>query len=104
MSETRLDSLKRMAEARPQDPRIRFGLAVELLKEGRTREGAEALRAYLESAEDEGNGWGRLGDALAELGDLEGAREAYGKGIAKAKERGHDGLKEELEEARESLG
>ena len=104
MSDTRLDSLRRMAREKPRDPRIQFGLAVELLKEGGTREGVEALKAYLDLAQDEGNGWGRLGAALAELGDVEEARAAYAQGIAVAKKRGHGGLTEELEEALEDLG
>ena len=92
-----------MAEDRPDDARLMFGLAVELLNRGETREGAGALKAYLEIAEDEGNGWGRLGAALADLGDTEEAREAYRKGIEIAEGRGHGGLAEELEEAMENL-
>ena len=99
----RLKTLRNMAESRPDDPRLQFGLAVELLNRGETREGAQALRAYLDLAEDEGNGWGRLGYALAELGDLEEAREAYARGIEIAERRGHGGLAEELQEALEGL-
>lgn len=93
-----------MARERPEDPRLRFGLAVELLNRGEAREGAEALRAYLALAEDEGNAWGRLGSALAGLGELEGAREAFRRGIEIASQRGHEALVEELEEALEDLG
>ena len=98
-----METLRRMAEDRPDDPRLRFGLAVELLNRGDTREGAEALRAYLELAEDEGNGWGRLGAALADLGEVEEARAAYARGIEIANRRGHSGLAEELMEASEDL-
>jgi Flp pilus assembly protein TadD len=92
-----------MAKDRPDDPRLQFGLAVELLNSGETREGAEALRAYLGLSEDEGNGWGRLGAALAELGEEEEAREAYSRGIEIANQRGHTGLADELQEALEDL-
>jgi predicted Zn-dependent protease len=92
-----------MVEDRPDDARLRFGLAVELLNRGDTREGADALRAYLALAEDEGNGWGRLGDALADLGEVDEARIAYAKGIEIANRRGHAGLAEELMEASEDL-
>lgn len=92
-----------MVRDRPGDPRLQFGLAVELLNSGATREGADALRAYLNVAEDEGNGWGRLGAALADLGEEEEAREAFGKGIAIATRRGHSGLADELREALEDL-
>ena len=92
-----------MAEARPDDARFKFGLAVELLNRGELQEGAETLKSYLELADDEGNGWGRLGRALTDLGDLEGARRAYARGIEIAKGRGHGGLVEELEEAMEDI-
>jgi Flp pilus assembly protein TadD len=103
MSDERLRSLRQMAQARPEDARLRFGLAVELLNRGETREGADVLRAYLGLAEDEGNGWARLGAALVELEEMEGAREAYTKGLAAAQRRGHESMVEEIEEALEDL-
>ena len=103
MSQDRLEALRRLVRDRPDDPRLRFGLAVELLNRGQTREGAEALKAYLRLAEDEGNAWGRLGLALAELGDVEEARAAYRQGLEIAMRRGHAALMEEMEEALEDL-
>ncbi len=102
MSADRLDALRRMVERNPDDPRPRFGLALEHLGAGRTGEGVAELRRYLEIAEDEGNGWGRLGAALVELGREEEAREAYRKGIEAARAHGHPTMAEELaEELRE---
>ena len=92
-----------MAKGRPGDARLQFGLAVEFLNRGETREGADALRCYLDLAQDEGNGWGRLGAALTELGEVEEARAAYVQGIEIATRRGHSGLAEELQEALENL-
>jgi Flp pilus assembly protein TadD len=103
MSDERLQSLRQMVEDRPDDPRLRFGLAVELLNCGETREGADALKAYLGLAEDEGNGWARLGAALAELGDTDGARDAFTRGLEVARRRGHESMVEEMEEAMEDL-
>ena len=103
MNVDRLLTLRRMAEEHPEDARFQFGLAIELLKRGDTREGAQALQTYLNLADDEGNGWGRLGAALADLGKVDEAREAYARGIEIASGRGHDGLAEELREAREDL-
>jgi len=103
MSDDRLQALERMVAARPSDPRLRFGLAVELLNQGRTREGAEALEAYLAVAQDQGNAWSRLGAALAELGEVERAREAYGQGLEVARRFGHDSMVEEMEEGLENL-
>lgn len=103
MSDDRLQALERLVAARPSDPRLRFGLAVELLNRGRTRAGAEALEAYLSMAEDEGNAWSRLGAARAELGEVEEAREAYRRGLEAAERLGHDSMVEEMEEALENL-
>lgn len=103
MSDDRLAVLRGMVRDRPGDPRLHFGLAVELLKRGKNREGAAALRTYLGMAEDEGNGWARLGAALAELGEVEEARIAYAEGIAIATKRGHEAMVEEMEEALEDL-
>jgi len=103
MTGDRLEALRRMAEDRPGDARLQFGLAVEFLNRGETREGADALRTYLDLAQDEGNGWGRLGVALTDLGEVEEARAAYARGIDIATRRGHSGLAEELQEALENL-
>ena len=92
-----------MVKERPQDSRLQFGLAVELLNHGETRAGVDALRAYLAQAEDQGSGWGRLGAALADLGEVEEAQEAYRRGMEIATRRGHDGLAEEFLEALEAL-
>jgi len=93
-----------MALDRPQDSRLRFGLAVELLNRGELQEGVEALQAYLAMAEDQGNAWARLGSALAELGRMEEAKEAFRRGIDIAEGRGHEALAEEMLEALEDLG
>jgi Flp pilus assembly protein TadD len=98
MNESRLSTLRRMLEGRPNDPRLRFGLALEYLTAGRTEEGVEALRSYLEVADDEGNAWGRLGAALRELGRDEEARAAYRKGMEAAQRHGHPTMAEEFDE------
>lgn len=98
-STDRLDALHRMVERNPDDPRPRFGLALEHLNAGRIEDGVVELRRYLEIADDEGNGWGRLGAALVELGREREAREAYRKGIEAARAHGHPTMAEELAEA-----
>jgi Flp pilus assembly protein TadD len=93
-----------MADARPDDPRARFGLAVEYLSAGRIEEGVEALRAYLEVADDEGNAWGRLASALTELGRDDEARAAWEKGIDVALAHGHPTMADEFRAALEEQG
>jgi len=93
-----------MVGNRPDDPRLRFGLALEYLNAGRTEEGVRALRAYLEMADDEGNAWGRLGAALRDLGHDDEAREALRRGVEAARRHGHPTMAEELSATLESWG
>lgn len=97
----RIEALRRMAEARPDDPRARFGLAVEYLSAGRTEEGVGALRAYLDVADDQGNAWGRLASALADLGRSDEARAAWERGIEVSLAHGHPTMAEEFRAALE---
>ena len=96
--DTRIDALKRMLERNPDDTRARFGLAAEYERAGRWQDVARELRAYLSSAEDEGNAWGRLGRALRELGDDAGAADAYRTGIEAARRHGHPTMAAEFED------
>src|SRR5690349_16258708 len=99
----RIATFRAMVEKRPNDPLARFGLANELLKAREFGEAAEHLRAYLGSYDDEGNGWGRLAEALAALGDTPGAAAALRTGIAASHRFGHVGMANELESRLEEL-
>ena len=94
----RLEALERMIDSRPDDPRLRFGLALEYLNGERHEDAVRELRAYLELTDDEGNAWGRLGDALRALGRDDEAREAYRQGIDAAIRHGHPTMAEDFEE------
>lgn len=96
-SDDRTAALRRMLERRPDDSRLRYGLAVELLNDGNLEEGVRLLRTYLDGADDEGNGWGRLGEALRALGRDDEAREAYRRGARAARAHGHPTMAEEFE-------
>ena len=50
----RLAALEKMLGNRPDDTRLRFGVALEYLKAGRTEDGVRELRRYLSEADDEG--------------------------------------------------
>ncbi len=93
----RLAAMRAMVAQRPDNPLARFGLANELLKARAWAEAAEHLRAYLAAYDDEGNGWGRLAEALEGTGDLAGARDALVKGIEASQRFGHGGMAAELE-------
>lgn len=98
MAEERLDALKRMAASRPDDPRARFGLALEYERLERWEEAVEALRGYLSAATDEGNAYGRLARALRRLGRDDEARAAYAQGIEAAYRHGHPTMAGEFED------
>jgi Flp pilus assembly protein TadD len=94
---SRIDALTKMLEARPDDVRARFGLALEMERLERWNEVVEHLGRYLASTEDEGNAYGRLARALRRLGRDDDAREAYRSGIAAASRHGHPTLAMDLE-------
>ena len=97
----RVDALKTMLERRPDDTRLRFGLALEYLSAGRTEEGVRELRTYLDASDDEGNAWGRRGAALRDLGRDGKAREAYQAGVEAALRHGHPTMAEEFRDVLE---
>jgi E3 SUMO-protein ligase RanBP2 len=97
----RLEALLRLLESRPDDPRAHFGLALEYESTGQWSEAAAHLERYLELARDEGNAYGRLGNALRRLGRDEEARAAYAQGIEAAYRHGHPSMAQEFEETLE---
>ena len=99
----RLQALESMVSDRPEDPRLRFGLALEYLGRDRYEDAVRELRADLDLAEDEGNAWGRLAGALQALGEEDEARAAYREGIRVALRHGHPTMAEEFETALEEL-
>jgi predicted Zn-dependent protease len=99
----RLDYFARLVAEDPTVARARFGYANELLHAGRNEEAVAELRAYLALAEDEGNAWGRLGEALAALGRPEEAADAYLEGITQAEKHGHHGMAADFHAAIEAL-
>jgi Flp pilus assembly protein TadD len=98
MQNDRIAALRRMLEKNPGDARVRFGLAAEYEKLEQWQDAAEQLRLYLAATEDEGNAWGRLGNALRHLGRDDEARDAYREGIDVATRHGHPTMAMEFEE------
>jgi len=101
---SRIETLRKMAEASPNDPRPRFGLALEYERAGRWDQVVKELQAYLKLTDDQGNAWGRLAHALHELGRDEEARDAYEKGAAAAYRHGHPTMAVEFEEILNDMG
>jgi predicted Zn-dependent protease len=97
MTTSRLDTLRAMVQKNPTNALARFGLANEALKAQLYEEAIEHLRVYLDRHDDEGNGYGRLAEALVKLGRHEEAREALRRGIDASHRFGHPGMVNEFE-------
>lgn len=97
----RIESLRRLATERPDDPRPHFGLALEFERAERWEDTVDELRHYLERSDDEGNAYGRLGRALRELGRDAEAQEAYQRGVEAAYRHGHPTMAQEFEDVLE---
>jgi Flp pilus assembly protein TadD len=98
MTGDRIESLRALLQKKPGDPRLLFGLALELEKRQQWADVADTLRSYLAAAEDEGNAWGRLGNALRMVGRDAEARTAYETGITAARAHGHPSMAADFED------
>ena len=103
MSEGRLETMRAMVAKNPNNPLARFGLANEALKAQLYDEAAENLRLYLDAHTDEGNGYGRLAEALVQLGRVDEARAALRHGIEASRRFGHPSMANEFEARLEEL-
>jgi len=97
MTNPKLDAFRQMVAKNPANPLARFGLANEALKAELYAEAREHLEAYLAAYDDEGNGYGRLAEALEKLGRMEEAKDALRRGIAASLRFGHPGMASEFE-------
>jgi predicted Zn-dependent protease len=95
--------MRAMVARNPTNALARFGLANEALKAQLYEEAADNLRAYLDQHEDEGNGYGRLAEALVKLGRVDDARAALHRGIEAARRFGPPGMVNEFEARLEEL-
>jgi len=97
VSAPRLERLRSLVAAQPDDPRARYFLATELFRAGDWEGAAEHFGVFIGlSGGDDGAAYRSLGASLERLGRREEAAEAYRSGIASALGHGHEGLAEEL--------
>src|SRR6185369_4748133 len=88
MSNSRLDALKAMAEKKPDDAMIQYGLGMEYRKVGDRAGAVEALRAVVRLNPDYTAAYQELGSLLLELGDADEAKGVLEQGIAVANRMG----------------
>lgn len=103
MTNPKLETFRAMVRSSPDNPLARFGLANEALKAGEWDEAREQLELYLDRYDDEGNGYGRLAEALVRLGRTEDAKAALRRGIEASLRFGHPGMAAEFEARLEEL-
>jgi thioredoxin-like negative regulator of GroEL len=73
----------------PTDSFLRYGLALQCLRDGDVEEGRARLAALIaESPDDHIAAYQQLGQSYAETGEHEAAREVLSRGVAKARQRG----------------
>jgi predicted Zn-dependent protease len=103
VSSTRLENFRAMAAKDPTNALVQYGLANELVKAEEFAEARATLDAYLGAHDDEGAAYRLLALACEKLGDVEGARDAYRRGIAAAGRHGHGSMVAEYEMKLEDL-
>jgi predicted Zn-dependent protease len=89
----------------PTDPFLRYGVAVQCLREGDIEEGRQRLVALIEDRpDDQVAAYQQLGQSYAETGDRRAAAAALRVGIIKAQAKGDWHAAGEMEQVLESLG
>jgi tetratricopeptide (TPR) repeat protein len=82
---TRLKQLEELLRSEPNDPFLRYGVAMEHKKAGRLDEALHWFARTLEADATYCYAWYQQGQVLAARGDLEAARDVYERGIAAAR-------------------
>jgi predicted Zn-dependent protease len=82
----------------PSDPFLRYGLAVQCLREGDVAEGRERLKALIaDHPDDQVAAYQQLGQSYLDAGEFEEARRALRLGIEKARARGDGHAESEMQ-------
>ena len=82
----------------PADAFLRYGLALQCLREGDTDEGRQRLLALVaDRPDDQVAAYQQLGQSYMESGEAEAARRWFVEGIAKARARGDAHAAAEME-------
>jgi len=103
MSE-RLEALRSLAAQNPEDPFVRYGLAMELVNTGDLEQASKEFERLLGRDPDYLAAYYQAGQTLEKLGRTEEARQVYGRGAEVARRQGNEHTRTELEAALELLG
>ena len=88
----------------PSDPFLRYGVAVQCLRDGDLEEGRERLAALIKDhPDDQVAAYQQLGQSFAETGERDAAAATLRAGIAKAQANGNWHATAEMEQVLASL-
>jgi predicted Zn-dependent protease len=83
----------------PHDPFLRYGLAVQCLREGDIEEGRQRLHSLInDDPEGQVAAYQQLGQSYAEMGEVPAALTILRTGVAKARSAGNWHAAEEMEQ------
>lgn len=99
----RLAMLLKMVAAKPDEPFVRYGLAMEYRKLARTDDAVEAFEALLDRHPDYVPAYLMFGTMLESAGRREQAIAVFDRGLAAAQQSGDDHALGELRAARDGL-
>src|SRR5215472_953789 len=93
---SRKQQIEEMLADDPNDPFLRYGLAMEYVGAGQDEEAVRCFRELIETTPDYVPGYMQAGRALARLNRLEEARAVFEAGIAAARQKGDLHAAEEM--------
>jgi tetratricopeptide (TPR) repeat protein len=99
MATNRLDILKQMLAQDPQNSFARYGLAMEFAKIGDLKGAAGEFKSLLASDSTYVAAYYHCGQVLEKLGDVDGARDIYEKGVVACAHKGDRHTLGEIEAA-----
>jgi Tfp pilus assembly protein PilF len=99
MATNRIEMLKQMVDQDPKNTFARYGLAMEYAKAEQYDQAVAEFRTLLEHDENYAAAYYHGGQAFEKLGDLDGARALYEKGIEITTRKGDGHTRAEIEAA-----
>jgi Flp pilus assembly protein TadD len=97
LAKTRRQQLEELLAEDPNDPFLRYGLAMEHVSAGNDEEAVRTFRDLLAATPDYVPAYMQCGQALVRLGRIEDARDVYRTGIATAQKRGDQHAWQEMQ-------
>ncbi len=95
-AKTRKQQLQEMLAEEPNDPFLRYGLAMEFVSEGADAEAVRCFQELWTVAPEYVPGYLQAGQALVRLGRVDEARTVFARGIATARQQGDGHAADEM--------